>query len=116
MIPKKRKERKGEAYCDVCERKAPPIHEYEFRLYDHLAHWLDLCDECGAVDRAVKGGFLAGIHYDRAAPKKSIPRGQTMTPQRAESRKGSRTPPRPSKAVERAPVPLNAKPSQEAAG
>jgi len=62
MIPKKHKERKGKDHCDLCERTQLVIHEYEFRLNSHLAHWLDLCAECGAKDWPVRDGFLVGIH------------------------------------------------------
>lgn len=63
MIPAKKQARRGKTHCDLCERQAPPIHEYAFRLNHETTHWFDLCDACGAVDRRIKNGFIVGTHH-----------------------------------------------------
>lgn len=74
MVPKKGKERKGKAGCDLCGRESPPIHEYQYFLHTTLSHWIDLCDLCGAVDRPIRNGFVVGIHAN-APPTQN----QTLT-------------------------------------
>jgi hypothetical protein len=71
MTGTKRKIVAEKGTCDLCNRHDPPIHEYEYRASSHVSHWVDLCDRCGGVDREVRGGFLAGIHFPANAPAKA---------------------------------------------
>ena len=75
MKPSKRNERKGKNNCDLCQQERPPIHEFEFRLHSRCAHWIDLCAECGSVDRSWQDGFIVGIHACVTRPQ-----NQKLTP------------------------------------
>ncbi len=78
MIGTKRKPVKEKTRCDGCRRTVAAVHEYSFYFWSNAAHWLDLCETCGAIDREMKDGFLVGIH-SAVTPQNAAPTGPAPT-------------------------------------